>query len=286
MNIKHSILTSLYLPLRVKNIVLKKFKRQYSPRLRVLLYHNIDLLNEAQFAAQIKWLKKTWKFIDLREFEAIINGHDNITEDSILLTFDDGFSSNRKIAENILNPLGIKALFFIISDFADLGDKDDFRQFISNGIFPLMATESIPHHWRNMNWGDLTYLLESGHSLGAHTATHARLSDLSTKELQKEIIDSANKIETKLGITIQHFAYTFGNLSSFSPEALELARKRFKYIHTGLRGDNALALSKWSIRRDAVTPKDPLFLVGSILEGGADWPYEKDLLKYESWGNG
>ena len=138
MNIKHSILTSLYLPLRVKNIVLKKFKRQYSPRLRVLLYHNIDLLNEAQFAAQIKWLKKTWKFIDLREFEAIINGHDNITEDSILLTFDDGFSSNRKIAENILNPLGIKALFFIISDFADLGDKDDFRQFISNGIFPLM----------------------------------------------------------------------------------------------------------------------------------------------------
>jgi len=286
MDIKHSILTSLYLPFRIQHIVLKRFKRKYNPRLRVLLYHNIDLIYEAQFESQIKWLKKTWKFIDLREFEAIVNGDVNIIEDSILLTFDDGFSSNRKISENILNPLGIKALFFIVSDFVDLDEKDDFRKFISKGIFPSMAIESIPHHWRNMNWNDLTYLLESGHSIGAHTATHARLSDLSTKELQKEIIDSANKIETKLGIKIQHFAYTFGNLSSFSPEALEFARKKFKYIHTGLRGDNAIALSKWSIRRDAMAPKDPLFLVGSILEGGADWLYEKDLLKYESWGSG
>ena len=140
-------MASLYFPLRFQNIIRKRFKSQYSPRLRVLLYHNIDQIDESQFSTQMKWLKKTWKFIDLAEFESILDGKLNIMEDSILLTFDDGFLSNRKVVENILNPLSIKALFFVISDFIDLDYKGDFRQFISNGIFPLMALESIPDHW-------------------------------------------------------------------------------------------------------------------------------------------
>ena len=93
MNIKHSILASLYFPLRFQNIIRKRFKSQYSPRLRVLLYHNIDQIDESQFSTQMKWLKKTWKFIDLAEFESILDGKLNIMEDSILLTFDDGFLS-------------------------------------------------------------------------------------------------------------------------------------------------------------------------------------------------
>ena len=56
--------------------------------------------------------------------------------DSLLLSFDDGFHSNRLIVDNILNELGIKALFFIISNFAELGPKDNWRRFVANNICP------------------------------------------------------------------------------------------------------------------------------------------------------
>ncbi len=48
-----------------------------------------------------------------------------------ILTFDDGFATNRRIADEILNPMGIQALFFVASAFVDLGERDDYRAFIA-----------------------------------------------------------------------------------------------------------------------------------------------------------
>ena len=108
---------------------------------------------------------------------------------------------------------------------------------------------------------------------------------MSTANLKKEIILSANVIEQRLGLKIEHFAYTFGNLTSFSPEALVVARSRFKYIYTGLRGFNASGVMPWAIRRDAIDSNDSFSLLGALLEGAADFVYSSDLTTYESWGS-
>ena len=89
----------------------------------------------------------------------------------------------------------------------------------------------MPKHWKNMDWNDLESLLDNHHTIGSHTATHAKLSAiLSNEKLKYEIIDSADIIESKLGSKIDHFAFTFGNSESMSHEAIKLAKKRFKYI--------------------------------------------------------
>lgn len=284
MKIKNFILEKSYPLIRLKNNFNSSFNSNYCSPLRTLIYHDISPELHESFFEQIKWLQESWKFVSPHEFTNLISGEISIREPSLLLTFDDGFYSNRTVVEKILNPLGIKALFFIVSEFAELGSKDDWRGFVSKHIWPGLKESEVPDHWNNMSWRDLEFLLDSGHTIGAHTAHHARLSKVSGLELEGEIVESADLIENKLGISLVHFAYTFGDLASFSPKALALARQRFQFIYTGLRGNNSLGVPSWAIRRDPVQVTDSLLLIGAYLEGGADFLYSRSLKTYESWG--
>jgi peptidoglycan/xylan/chitin deacetylase (PgdA/CDA1 family) len=255
-------------------------------RLRVLLFHDIAPQEQERFATQLRWLARSWTFVSPQRFVEMIRGDEPIKGANLLLSFDDGFASNRRVAEEVLKPEGIKAIFFVVSAFIDLVDGDDFRAFIAQHIWPGLPPETVPAHWRNMTWADLSWLLESGHTIGAHTHTHTRLSEIQhAKDLEAEIIDSADTIERSLGVKVDHFAYPFGNLNSFSPAALNVARKRFNFIYTGLRGDNACGVPPWALCRDAIVPSNSLGLVGALLEGGADIRYARDLAQCESWGH-
>lgn len=284
MSLKHRLLAAAYQPLKLSNALLRQVSGHQGGRLRVLLYHDIAPSDEARFAVQLRWLSRSWRFITPGTFVSMISGEEPVHEDCLLLSFDDGFASNRRVAESILNPMGIKALFFIVSEFAALSDTADWRSFVSQNIYPGLQPEDVPAHWRNMNWDDLAYLLETGHSIGAHTAHHARLSQVAPVDLAAEIILSADVLQQKLRSKIEHFAYTFGDLASFSPAALAAARSRFKFVYTGLRGTNVSGVAPWAIRRDAMAASDSLSLVGALLEGGADRLYAASLATYESWG--
>lgn len=286
MSLKHRFLAAAYHPLRVRNKLLRRLGSGMPGRLRVLLYHDIAPQDEAHFATHLRWLSQSWRFVGPNRFVAMLSGEEPVVADSLLLSFDDGFASNRRIAEAVLNPMGINALFFIVSQFAALSNTEDCRAFIAQNIYPALRPEDVPDHWRNMTWDDLSFLLEAGHSLGAHTAHHARLSQVPAEALSAEIIECANMLEGKLAVKVEHFAYTFGNLASFSPAALAVARTRFKYIYTGLRGDNSRGVPPWAIRRDAMAATDSFSLVGALLEGGADRIYARSLAEYESWGQG
>lgn len=284
MSLKHKILAAGYYPFRFINVLLRKVGIHKQGRLRVLLYHDITPSDEESFATQLRWLSRSWRFITPDQFTLMIRGEELVTEDCLLLSFDDGFASNRRVAEHILNPMGIKSVFFVVSEFIALSDSSDWRNFAAQNIFPKIPPEEVIPHSRNMSWDDLTYLLDTGHVIGAHTANHARLSEIETDDLIDEIISSADVLAQKLGTQIEHFAYPFGDLASFSPEALAIARRRFGLIYTGLRGNNANGVPSWSIRRDSVTANDPHSLIGVLLEGGADKAYQANLTTYESWG--
>lgn len=284
MSIKHTLLTLSYLPLKLGNSILTKSSGQRVGRLRVLLYHDIAPADIEKFSSQLRWLNRFWRFITPMEFSAMLSGELPVVEDSLLLTFDDGFYSNRQVAETVLNPMGIKAIFFIISQFSLLSDHAEGHDFICRNIYPGLPLENVPAHWQNMGISDLAYLLETGHTIGAHTSSHARLSTTPQERLVEEIVSSADSLEGQLGCKIKHFAYTFGDLESFSPSALNIARSRFGFIHTGLRGFNTPLTPPWAIRRDSIDPKDSFSLVGAFLEGGADIVYRSDLARFESWG--
>ena len=292
MHFHHRVLSFGYYPTKIIKSLGKPLGLASRDSLRVLLYHDIAPSDMTLFDSQLRWLSKSWNFISVDKFSAMVLGDEPIQGRNLLLTFDDGFASNRVVAEKVLNPIGIKALFFVVSDFMSLYDHDEARDFISQNIQPGSLPKDLPDDWKNMTWTDLEALLEQGHSVGAHTKTHARLSHVTGKEnLEKEIILSADTIETRLGIDVEHFAYTFGDLSSFNDAALAVAKKRFRFIYSGLRGDNINNSYPFVVQRDSAATQDsrsnysifPNNLLGSLLEGLADIKYEKDIELLNSW---
>ncbi len=292
MSLHHRILSCGYYPLKVIKSLGQPFGLSSQDSLRVLLYHDIPPSDQTRFASQLHWLSKSWGFVTAEKFSAMVLGDEPIKGRNLLLTFDDGFASNRVVAEEVLNPMGIKALFFVVSDFMSLQNREDTRNFISKNIQPGSQAKDLPETWGNMSWTDLEALLEQGHTIGAHTKTHARLSNINIeKNLEEEIVSCADILESNLGVTIDHFAYTFGDLASFSEEALIIAKRRFRFIYSGLRGDNCQSTVPYVLQRDSAATQDSrsnysVFsnsLLGSFLEGAADFKYANDNSLIQSW---
>lgn len=288
----HRILAGTYYPLKLAKAIGRPLGLTGPHRLRVLLYHDIAPNDQARFAEQLRWLARTWTFVTPEQFAAMISGCEPVCGSNLLVTFDDGFASNRVVAEEVLNPMGIRALFFVVSDFVAISDRDDARHFIAKHIQPGSSVDELPAHWANMGWADLEALLEQGHCIGGHTRTHARLSQIDTEpELNAEIVASADILAQRLGVPIEHFAYTFGDLASFSDRALAVARRRFRFIHSGLRGNNARSAAPSALRRDASATQDNFYnyavfdnqLLGAFLEGAADFRYRRDSALLGDW---
>ncbi|QQR81389.1 MAG: polysaccharide deacetylase family protein [Deltaproteobacteria bacterium] len=291
MSLHHNILASAYYPLKLIYSVKNLFGSSNN-RLRVLLYHDISPDDQDCFAAQLRWLSRSWSFVTPKQFEAMISGEEKIRGSNLLVTFDDGFASNRVVAEQVLNPMKIKALFFVVSDFIELQNRKESRDFISKNIYYGPPPELLPENWQNMTWADLEALLEQGHCIGSHTRSHARLGLIdSQSDLEREVISGADILERRLGTSIDHFAYTFGDLRSFSDKALITARRRFRYIYSGLRGDNSSGVSPFALRRDCSALQDSQLnykvfsnrLLGAFLEGAADFKYARDCASLDAW---
>jgi len=282
----HKLIKYIY-PL-IKNIIPAN-----KDKLRILIFHDIPPSQEIVFKRQLIWLMKNWNIITPKEFEKIIISQEEVKGKHLLITFDDGFISNRNVAENILNPMGIKALFFVISDFVDINNKSDAHKFIAEYIMPEIEVVDIPDSMNNMQWEDLQTLNQQGHTIGCHTRKHAKLSTCSLKELNEEIIDSAACIREKLGISIEHFAYPFGDIDSFSKEAMDVAVTNFKYIYSGIRGDNINLFSPYTIRRDSAAAQTKNYeyipldnnLLDAFLSGTVDFHYYKARKLIDSWCN-
>lgn len=291
MSLHHKILTYTNPTMRLMRNVGVKLGIVNNNHLRVLIFHDIPPNQEEAFQRQLAWIQRNRTIVSPEKFEKMISGEEPVIGENILVTFDDGFISNRVVAEKILNPMGIKAVFFVVSDFVEIKDRDEAHQFIAEYIMPEIEVVDIPDSMNNMQWEDLQTLNQQGHTIGCHTRKHAKLSTCSLKELNEEIIDSAACIREKLGISIEHFAYPFGDIDSFSKEAMDVAVTNFKYIYSGIRGDNINLFSPYTIRRDSAATQTKTYeytpldnkLLDAFLAGTADFHYSKARDIIDSW---
>jgi len=287
MNLKNFALYILYFPFLIINRLFILLGLREDCRVRVILFHDIPEGAIETFREKILYLSKKWNFISPNEFENHLNGSLRLSGDNLLLTFDDGYKSNRVVAEEVLDQLSIKAIFFIISSFLDVKERKIINEFVKNNLFPEWKSSKTPIEVSNlkpMTSEDLNFLISKGHAIGAHTTTHANLASIeSDSRLHEEIIQCGDKLEDKLGVKIKHFSFGFGNVCFFSKDALKLAKTRYEFIHTGMRGLNKRKGKKWAIRRDPLSLDDTSTLDNSFLEGAADYRYKKDFIEYESW---
>mgnify|MGYP006128206031 CR=1 FL=1 len=230
----------------MKNLILKHFYNFIGPtnknQMRVLIFHDIEKKNFYKFQYIMEYIQKNFNIITPEEFKMFLEGGLDKTSSkmNILLTFDDGYKSQKIIAEKFLNPNNIKALFFLVSDFINIDSKIVAQNFIRNNFYKKKYNGFLDGDIENMNVDDVNFLINSGHSLGAHTKTHIQLSKIKNEDtLISEIVDCKKSLEDiSSRIKIDDFAYTFGDFASIDKNSLAHIKKNYKYIYSGLRGNN------------------------------------------------
>ena len=234
--------------------------------------HNILVEHEEWFEQFISVIASTYGFV---------NPNNNLSKPlaagrlKVLLTFDDGFRSNRMIAEKILDKYGVKGVFFLTEGFIGLSPQDA-ASFANRRFYPNSKQNiTDPLRYAAMSWDEVRWLLENNHVIGAHTATHPILSDINCeKELANEIIVSADRMGERLGIRIDNFAYPFGTINAVSQVVRRLAAGRFKLAFSNMRGSiNASPSSAFLFRQNIVPGDDSMWIVKAIIEGKLDWRY-------------
>ncbi len=263
MIIKKLINFVIYFLIKIKIFELPK------KSLRVLMFHNIS--DYDNFKKQINLIKDTWKIINPSDFYNMVDGKKRIDGRYLLLTFDDGFKSNLIIANKVLKKFNLSAIFFVPLKFILTKNRLEKLNFIKKNL----KIKSIDKKMDSLNSKDLRKLKKLNFTIGAHTYSHINLKDISNKKkIEYEVIGSANKLEKILNSKIINFSFTFGRLKDISINSLLLSKKRFKYVFTGIRGENLD--NQKIIFRDNVVPTDKVYDLYAYLSGYLDFIYSKE----------
>lgn len=179
-------------------------------RVPVIMYH--DVLPEkkvffdvtpAEFEADLKLIRAEGATpISLNQLVNHLATGMPLPNKPILLSFDDGYEGHYKYVYPLLKQYGYPATFGIYT--AKVGRK--------------LGRSSI--RWDHLQEMAADPLI----TIASHTITHPDdLRELPDHELRQEIVESKRILETKLGISIDHFIYPVGHYNEQVKDWVELA---------------------------------------------------------------
>ena len=151
------------------------------------------------FAKQIKYILKHYKVISAREAIELLSDGKSLRYPYAVITFDDGYSSVFNSAFPIMKQAGVTGCCFVSTDLVN--SKKNFKHDLDSPIQEFLGV---------MSWDELQHLQEEGWDIGAHSATHARMSELKADKLDYEVITPMNTLKQKLGMEKLMVAYPFG----------------------------------------------------------------------------
>lgn len=268
-------------------------------KLIIIYYHRVikkeDLVNISakencveieSFEKQIKFISHFYNPMSEKDITLAMEGKGKIPEYPVWLTFDDGYKDNYENAYPIFKKYKVPATFFITTGFINkqiipcdynIHMKDNnikknihLKEQIDSFKIPLGDISDI-----FMSWDEIQEMSNNGFSIGAHTITHKILSTLSKEEIIKEILESKNELEKKLGVTVFSFAYPRGKKTDFNFETMFpiLQSCGFKLGVTTIGGYNNWVLDKncFNLKRMGVGYEDTLNFFKVKVSTGSFW---------------
>jgi len=182
----------------------RNFIQMRRPLVRVLTFH--DVQDEAWFRECINTIADMYHVISPEDF---LSGTFERNEINVLITFDDGYTSWVEKCLPILSARNIHALFFINSGLIDVAsDAKKQKQYVTERL--LLSSRDT------LSWSGVAELMHAGHTIGGHTVTHARLSELHKSMQKVEIEHDKASIEAKIGTILTMFAYPFGQKKDYT----------------------------------------------------------------------
>jgi len=213
----------------------------------IVLYHSVSLegvgrgvftLPLTDFERQMGFLQQRFKIVRLCDLAKAMETE--LPERNLAcVTFDDGCLDNYEVALPVLERLGIKGTFFIVT-----GLVGKTLRTIA-GEVPTMDKE----HIREM--------AALGHEVGAHTVGHVKLTQVPIETARAEMQSSKQFLEDLLGSQVVSFAYPKGAYNdAVKQEAAQLGFRYAVTIREGLvpRQPDWLALPRVWISPRLILP--------------------------------
>ena len=135
-------------------------------------------------------------------------------ETDVVLSFDDGHSSNATLALPILKQFGFTATFFVTT--AHVGTNRDW-----------------------LNWEQLAALRDQGMDLQAHGHTHRFFSELSDAELDQELSLPREAFARRLGHDVRHLSVPGGRFDGRT--VLRAGSAGYRSLSSSIPGVNRLS---------------------------------------------
>ena len=149
------------------------------------------------------------------------------------ITFDDGYLNNLTDALPVLQRHGFSSTCYCVSQ--RLGQTNVWDQ--AQGVAPSPL----------MNVQQLSQWVAGGQEVGAHTQTHANLTDCEDTLALQEILLSKKELEAFTHQTVRHFCYPYGR---YQPGHVVMARQAgFDSVTTTQRGRVSRGADLWQMPR-------------------------------------
>lgn len=183
----------------------------------VIFYHSIEAskdnelkMSKEKFRKEMQYLKDNkYTTLTLDEFYDYIKNNKSIPENSILITFDDGYVDNYTNAYPVLKEFGFNATIFVITDM-------------------------IGNHYDYLTRDQIKEMSQNGIDIASHTAGHENLLEISKKNQVETLKKSKEVLEDITGKKIEYVAYPFGDFNDITIEATK--EVGYKMAFSTIRG--------------------------------------------------
>ena len=147
-----------------------------------------------------------YRFVSLDEVVASIVspscGRDKAAARRIVLTFDDGYRDNLRLALPLLERMGVPFVVYATAGFID--------NRLPMWWYPNQQLALTADELRQLDAHPLC-------TIGAHTVSHPRLSELPLDAQRLEIEEGKRQIEDLVGHEVRHFSYPHGDYAPSTP---------------------------------------------------------------------
>lgn len=148
--------------------------------------HNALTLSGKEFEAQIKYLQREgYTAISPDQLADYLQYGKALPTKPVLITLDDGYEDNYRVAYPILQKYQFTATIFLITDF-------------------------VGNYGKYLTWDQIKEMSEQGYSFEDHTLSHISLPNASDEEIRKQLGKSKEALEWRLGKKVDYLAYPGG----------------------------------------------------------------------------
>lgn len=214
----------------IKGIHPMKFE---SSNILSIVFHDISIEENSNIDVPLKSFESFVKLVSQRGYVLCSSSNyfkSHNKSNLIICTFDDGYENLHRYALPILNIYNFTATVFICVE--NIGGTNKWN---------CKDTKNRKH----LTELQLQDLKNSGWEIGSHGLTHNSLLKLSDEELQNEICDSKNQLQSVFG-QIESYAYPYGDFNEYIKKKVA---ENYNTAYSLTKGGTLIGLDNHQIRR-------------------------------------